>query len=93
MGWVDHYRYTLYYDETNNIRRLTLTDSGLNHDALDCFVLGGIALEPGAALPDIAALRALLRIQESAPEMKLKHLVQGTCQEFCVWRGQDFLVS
>jgi len=19
--------------------------------------------------------------------------VQGTCQEFCVWRGQDFLVS
>lgn len=72
-----HKRYTLYYDETNNIRRLTLTDFGLNHDALDCFVLGGIALEPGAVLPDIAALRALLRIQGSAPEMKLKHLVQG----------------
>lgn len=72
-----HKRYTLYYDETNNIRRLTLTESGLNHDALDCFVLGGIALEPGAVLPDIAALRALLRIQDSAPEMKLKHLVQG----------------
>ena len=72
-----HKRYTLYYDETNNIRRLTLTESGLNHDALDCFVLGGIALEPGAVLSDIAALRALLRIQDSAPEMKLKHLVQG----------------
>ncbi|WP_076573151.1 DUF3800 domain-containing protein [Janthinobacterium sp. TND4EL3] len=72
-----HKRYTLYYDETNNIRRLTLTDCGLNHDALDCFVLGGIALEPGAVLPDIAALRGLLRIQVSAPEMKLKHLVQG----------------
>lgn len=70
-------RYTLYYDETNNIRRLMLTDTGLNHDALDCFVLGGIALEPGAVLPDITALRSLLRIQGSAPEMKLKHLVQG----------------
>lgn len=72
-----HKRYTLYYDETNNIRRLALTDTGLNHDALDCFVLGGIALEPGEVLPDVAALRAQLRIQPSAPEMKLKHLAQG----------------
>lgn len=72
-----HKHYTLYYDETNNIRRLALTDTGLNHDALDCFVLGGIALEPGAELPDIGALRAQLRIQPSAPEMKLRHLVQG----------------
>ncbi|MDN7534193.1 DUF3800 domain-containing protein [Burkholderia orbicola] len=70
-------RYTLYYDETNNIRRLVLTDRGLNHDALDCFVLGGIALEPGAQLPDVTALRAQLRIQPLAPEMKLKHLVSG----------------
>ena len=70
-------RYTLFYDETNNIRRLVLTDTGLNHEALDCFVLGGIALEPGAVLPDIALLRAALHIQPSAPEMKLKYLMQG----------------
>lgn len=80
--WLDsmpniHKRYTLYYDETNNIRRLALTDTGLNHEALDCFVLGGIALKPGAVLPDVAVLRAQLRIQPSAPEMKLRHLVQG----------------
>lgn len=72
-----HKRYTLFYDETNNIRRLAITDTGLNHDALDCFVLGGVALEPGTVLPDVAALRSELRIQPSAPEMKLKHLVQG----------------
>lgn len=72
-----HKRYTLYYDETNNIRRLALTDTGLNHEALDCFVLGGIAMAPGTELPDVALLRAQLRIQPSAPEMKLKHLVQG----------------
>ncbi len=80
--WLDfmpniHKPYTLYYDETNNIRRLALTATGLNHEALDCFVLGGIALEPRAVLPDVAALRAKLRIQPLAPEMKLKHLVQG----------------
>lgn len=81
-AWLDfmpniHKRYTLYYDETNNIRRLALTGNGLNHETLDCFVLGGIALEPGAVLPDVAALRAQLRIQPLAPEMKLRHLVQG----------------
>jgi hypothetical protein len=48
-AWLDfmpniHKRYTLYYDETNNTRRLALTGTGLNHEALDCFVLGGIAL-------------------------------------------------
>ncbi|WP_322003830.1 DUF3800 domain-containing protein [Paraburkholderia tropica] len=72
-----HKQYTIYYDETNNIRRLALTDTGLNHEALDCFVLGGIALEPGAQLPDVRALRDQLRIQTSAPEIKLKHLAQG----------------
>ena len=97
--WLDfmpniHKQYTLYYDETNNIRRLALTEAGLNHEALDCFVLGGIALEPGAVLPDVAALRAQLRIQPLAPEMKLRHLVQGdyaAClgsrkvEQFLVW--------
>ncbi len=76
--WLDfipnvHKRYPLYYDEANNIRRLVLKDTGLSHDALNCFVLGGIALEPGAAL------RAQLRIQKSTPEMKLRRLVQGDC--------------
>ena len=89
-----HKRYTLYYDETNNIRRLVLTGSGLNHDALDCFVLGGIALPPGAVLPDVASLRTQLRIQPSAPEMKLRLLAKGdyaTCldsrkvEHFLAW--------
>ena len=80
--WLDlmpniNKQYTLYYDETNNIRRLALTDTGLNHDALDCFVLGGIALEPGTVLTDFAAFRERLQIQPSAPEMKRKHVTQG----------------
>lgn len=69
--------YTLYYDESNNIRRLALTESGLNHDSLDCFVLGGIALKPGAQLPEIASLRERARIQPSTKELKLKHFAEG----------------
>nr|WP_180166517.1 DUF3800 domain-containing protein [Stenotrophomonas sp. SbOxS2]NYT99361.1 DUF3800 domain-containing protein [Stenotrophomonas sp. SbOxS2] len=69
--------FTLYYDETNNIRRLALTESGLNHQALDCFVLGGIALRPGARLPEIESLRRKARIQPSTKELKLKHFAEG----------------
>lgn len=69
--------YTLYYDESNNIRSLSLTETGLNHEVLDCFVLAGVALEPGERLPDIGDLRARLRIQPSASELKLRHLAQG----------------
>ncbi|WP_439125915.1 MAG: DUF3800 domain-containing protein (plasmid) [Pseudomonas rhizophila] len=86
--------FTLYYDETNNIRSLSLTETGLNHEVLDCFVLGGVALEHGTNLPDIGALRKLLRIQPSVQELKLKHLAQGgytTCldshklEQFLSW--------
>lgn len=69
--------YTLYYDETNNIRRLILTEFGLNHSSLDCFVLGGIALRPEERLPEIASLRRSARIQNSAKELKFKHFAEG----------------
>lgn len=79
LSWIQNTDtpFTLYYDETNNIRRLSLTESGLNHDALDCFVLGGIALRPGAQLPEIASLRRKARIQPSTKELKLKHFAEG----------------
>ena len=35
--------YTLYYDETNNIRRLHVTADGLNVGEPGCFVLAGVA--------------------------------------------------
>ena len=35
-------RYTFYYDETNNVRKLHLTSAGMNIRRPDCFVLGGI---------------------------------------------------
>lgn len=53
-------KFALFYDETNNIRKLTLTEDGTNVPERKNFVLGGVALEEGQALPDIASLRAAL---------------------------------
>lgn len=59
----------LYYDETNNIRRLTLSEVGLNEPANKTFVLAGIALRPGCTLSGWDRLRDALRIQASAKEV------------------------
>lgn len=69
--------YTLYYDETNNIRRLHVTADGLNVDNPGCFVLAGVA-HTGARKPiDIAPLRAALKLQPTTKEMKLAHIGKG----------------
>src|ERR1035437_3331622 len=57
--------YTIYYDETNNIRRLHVTADGLNVREPMCFVLGGIAHEGPARDLDFESLRAALRLQKS----------------------------
>ena len=69
--------YTLYYDETNNIRRLHVTEDGFNVVAPQCFVLGGIA-HIGAP-HDLAFedLRKALRLQPSTTDLKLKHVATG----------------
>lgn len=69
--------YVFYYDETNNIRRLHITSEGLNFPKPGCFVLGGVVHEGSKRPLDIIGLRSLLRIQRSAPEIKLKHLGRG----------------
>ena len=69
--------YTFYHDETNNIKKLRLNAQGLNVAEPAIFVLGGIA-HLGAPRPlDIQPLRAAMRIQKSADEIKLKHVAKG----------------
>lgn len=69
--------YTLYYDETNNDRRLHIRPDGLNVREPGCFVVGGIAHLGPARNLDLGELRQLLRIQESAKEIKLTHVAKG----------------
>jgi hypothetical protein len=73
--------YTFYHDETNNIRKLHVDANGLNVAELKVFVLGGIVHE-GAPRPiDIQPLRAAMRIQKTAPEIKLEHVAKGSFLE------------
>lgn len=69
--------YVLYYDETNNIRRLLVTQDGLNVAEPMCFVLGGIAHRGPVRSLDMMALRTSLRLQPSVRELKLEHLGKG----------------
>jgi len=69
--------YTLYYDETNNIRRLHVRPDGLNVQNPQCFVLGGVG-HPGKRRDlDIAGLRQRLYIQPTAKEIKFEQIAHG----------------
>lgn len=71
-------RYTLYHDETNNIGRLHIGPRGLNVENLPAFVLGGVVHEGDPYPIDITPLRHAMRIhQQSAGEIKLKHVARG----------------
>lgn len=69
--------FTIYYDETNNIRRLHVRADGFNVRPLKIFVLGGVAhLGPARDL-DFDSLRRALRLQPSTQDMKLEHVAKG----------------
>lgn len=69
--------YTIYYDETNNIRRLHVTADGLNVDKPGCFVLAGVAHRGARRAIDLDPLRAALKLQPTTKEMKLAHIGKG----------------
>lgn len=69
--------YTFYHDETNNIKKLRLDAQGLNVAEPAIFVLGGVVHNGAPRLLDIQPLRDAMRIQQSAGEIKLKHVAKG----------------
>lgn len=69
---------TLYYDETNNIRKLHISERGLNVANLNVFVLGGIVHMGRPRRLDLTSLRDAMRIQKNASEIKFKHVAPGT---------------
>lgn len=70
-------RYTIYYDETNNIRRLHVRADGLNVGEPKCFVIAGIAHRGPVRDLKLDYLRQVLRIQKTAKEIKLEHVAKG----------------
>ncbi|WP_241623177.1 DUF3800 domain-containing protein [Rosenbergiella australiborealis] len=69
--------YTFYYDETNNIRKLYLKDSGFNVNKADNFTLAGILHKGASADIDYSTLLNILNLQKSAHELKVKHIAKG----------------
>ncbi len=85
--------FTIFYDETNNIRKLYLTEDGFNVVTHENFVLGGVALREGQAIPEIEDLRRELGIQKTASEMKLKHLAKGTFEDMMASQKVETFLS
>nr|WP_249791866.1 DUF3800 domain-containing protein [Pseudomonas putida] len=70
-------RLRIFYDETNNVRKLLLTENGFNVSRYDNFVLGGVAVEEGNDISCLDDLRKALKIQSSAPEIKFDLVAKG----------------
>jgi len=74
-------QYTIYHDESNNIRLLRLTENGLNITKPDCFALGGILHKGTPRSFELGELRSRLRLQKTTQDIKLKHIAKGTFPE------------
>lgn len=69
--------HTFYYDETNNIRKLYLRDSGFNGSVDSNFVLGGVMHDGTESHANIDELLSTLNLQQSIKEIKIKYLAKG----------------
>lgn len=77
MACVDD-EFTFYYDESNNIRKLHLTNTGLNVEKACNFVLAGIIHKGKSHEADFEYLKASINLQKTAKEIKLKQIGKGT---------------
>lgn len=70
--------FTFYYDESNNIRKLHLTNKGLNVEKACNFVLAGILHKGEYHGADLGSLKKSLNLQGSVKEIKIKHIGKGS---------------
>lgn len=71
----DHH--TFYYDESNNLRRLHITEGGLNVRDPMVYVLGGVAHHGQAKDLAFDTLRNALQLQKTVKELKFEHVAKG----------------
>lgn len=92
--------YTFFYDETNNIRKFRLIETGFNVDNPGNFVLGGVAHKGRNSQADFKKLFGDLRLPGSVKEIKRKHIGVGgfwdlleakKLETFLSWLGETDL--
>ena len=69
--------YNFFYDETNNIRKLSMHGANFSVPHTHNFVLGGIAREEDPSNIDANLLIESLSLQKTTKELKLKHIGSG----------------
>lgn len=75
-------KYTFFYDETNNIRKLYIKeDHKLNVPVVSNFVLGGVVSDELSKNFDIRELRERLKLDKDIFEIKTKHIAKGNFKE------------
>lgn len=77
-------KYKIFYDESNNVRKITLDNakaSKLNIPSFKSFVLGGIFLVDDKELPDLTYFRDILKLQPSINEIKFSHIAKNGFQQ------------
>ena len=75
-------KYTFFYDESNNFRKLYLKEGGFNIKKQDNFVLSGIAVNGIVNDIELGNLRKDLKLQKNVKEIKTKHLGSGEFLDF-----------
>lgn len=79
--------YTLYYDESNNVRVLSLyndqynIDKDKNQKASVNFILAGIALRNNCVESDVENLIKKLKLQPTAKELKFNQVAKGSFEK------------
>lgn len=78
-------QYMIYYDESNNIRKLTISpciegynvEHGPENYTGINFFLGSVALAGGASNADVARLKKMIALPPSAKKIKLKQIASN----------------
>lgn len=86
-------KFTFYYDESNNIRKLYLTSKGLNVEKTCNFVLAGIVHKGECHSADFESLKESLCLQKSAKEIKLKHIAKGSFERILASEKLNILLK
>lgn len=68
---------SFYYDETDNVRKYYLRETGVNEQIDRHFVLGGVYCKKDEELPDIEELKVNLNISNDSKEIKSRQLYRG----------------
>ncbi|HAS6088074.1 TPA: hypothetical protein I7120_23705, partial [Vibrio vulnificus] len=75
-------KYTFFYDESNNFRKVYLKTGGFNISKQDNFVLSGIVVNDIVEDIDLGSLREDLKLQKNVKEIKTKHIGSGNFLDF-----------